>query len=72
MRAADVQSKIRMPETGQIVRFSVVPAGSYASVGTEYRVRRERAYVHLENVARGSGTSDANWAWLRAEWEVVS
>lgn len=62
------------PRHGQIIVFTKVPAGSYCSEGTPYRVDRPKAKgaYRFENVAQGSATFDQPWAVACAKWAVQS
>lgn len=61
------------PQHGQTIIFSKVPAGSYCSTDTAYRVDRpkNKGAFRFENVARGSATHDQAWAMRSAEWAVI-
>lgn len=53
-----------MPQHGQVITFSKVPAGSYCSVGVRYRVDRPngRGAFRFVNAQTGSSTYDQPWA----------
>lgn len=62
-----------LPENGQTIRFSKVPAGSYCTAGVAYRVERHKGGdFRFVNVEKGSSTYDRPWAVLRAKWEVIA
>jgi hypothetical protein len=62
----------RMPQNGEVVTFSKVPAGSYCSANVAYRVERpkNRGDFRFVNVERGSATYDRAWAMKSAKWSV--
>lgn len=64
----------QVPQHGQTVVFSKVPAGSYCSVGVAYRVDRKgnKGTYRFENVARGSATYDQPYAVKSAQWKEVA
>lgn len=61
-----------MPKHGNIITFTVVPAGSYCSVGVAYRVDRPtgKGSFRFENVATGNATIDPAWAVARSTYSV--
>jgi hypothetical protein len=67
------QRKSSMLATGTLVRFSVVPSGSYLTAGRTYRViGTDRRAIHFWDDLRQCGTFDERWAVDRAEFTILS
>jgi hypothetical protein len=63
----------QMPQNGQIIVFTVPPAGSYLSAGEAYKVdmpkgAREFRFV---SVARGSSAYAKAYTVAAAQWQVA-
>ena len=64
----------QLPQNGQVIIFTIVPAGSYLTAGEAYRVEHNGKKGHdfrFVSVARGSSTYDRPPAVARAEWQVA-
>jgi hypothetical protein len=67
-------SSSNVPLEGSVITFTIVPRGSWASTGIEYRVdslQGERVTLRRTGAIQ-SGTSDWTWAYAFAEWKVVA
>jgi hypothetical protein len=66
---------MHLPANNTIVVFAKVPAGSYASVGTPYRVthfgKGRSLTINLTNTIKGSSTQDRAPMYARAEWALA-
>lgn len=64
---------MNLPRHGAIIVFSQVPAGSWARVGTRYRVDHPKPgqSVRVVNVETGSSTYDRPAMYRAARWEEV-
>lgn len=67
---------MNLPTHKSIIRFTKVPAGSYASTNEDYTVcvcgKGRNATIQLTHVVRGVGTFDEAWAYRQAEWAMVA
>lgn len=70
-----MQTTLALPANGSTIIFDRVAPGSYARVGEAYRVnirgKGRSAYIHLTNVARGSGTFDRGYDFRFASFRTV-
>jgi len=63
----------QVPQNGQIVTFTIVPAGSYLGAGEDYRVDRpqNKGDFRFVSVERGSSAYARTWMMARAEWRLA-
>lgn len=68
-------------KTGDVIQFTAVPYGSYASVLVAYKVEvvasgrretRSNRSIRLVNVGTGSSTYDSLSAWRGAAFEKIN
>lgn len=60
-----------IPTDGSYIKFTRVPAGSFAKAETVYHVRVERSEIWLHNEFTGASTCDRASMYRSARWEYV-
>jgi hypothetical protein len=63
----------QLPRNGQIIVFSKVPVGSWATAGEAYAVDRpnNKGDFRFVSVVRGSSTYDRPWTVAKAQWQLA-
>ena len=74
-KACDIgcdMKNITLPKNGSLIRFTRLPAGSYAGIGEIYRVEVNSVDVCLRSLKTGAGTMDRLATYRWSEFETTA